>query len=416
MCKLNLKMVQQPTPVKASRKPRFSDDIITPSRSTELSTGNSTQFSKDSKASTSSGNSLASLRDALPDNPNVYRFKEITTATDQFRSGRIGKSSVWRCNLRGKSVVVTERSQKIPNQTDFRARLREICSAHHSSIIKLLGGCCEGEHLYLVYEYIEGANLADCLRSSKAPGFTVLSTWFSRMQIAIDVAQGLEYMHHDTSVNYVHNYIKSSSIMVVEPGFRAMIAHMGTAYLTGELGTIESHIPSKSSSTEITEEDASTEIKYKRSRSMKITGTQGYMAPEYVANGIVSQKTDVFAFGVILLELLSGHEPVRFEFNVANRQYKRTSLIETLNSILSEAECIGKLRTWIDLRLKDSFPVDCAEKVARLASSCVDTDPNSRPAMRDVAGELSKLYLKSKKWSEKMEANKGLITVTFEAR
>lgn len=411
MCKkLKPHMVQEPIRSKRSsnrKLPRSSDDVNkTPSRSTDLS-GTSSLFSK---ASTSSANSLASLRDSLPENPNIYRYKELLDATAQFTSGRLGKSSVWKCVLRGKTVVASMRSQQRKIR-DFSAGLREICNAHHASIVKLLGGCCEGDHLYLVYEHVQGSSLEVCLRGSKVRGFTVLSTWISRMQIAVDVAQGLEYMHHDSKLDYIHNYIKSSSILVTEPGYRARICHLGVCYLAGEYD-----------SGDVLERDSNSEIQpeglLKRSKSTKITGTHGYMAPEYVAGGGLSHKTDVFAFGVVLLELLSGHEPVRYVTEEGGGRQKRIGLIESLNSILSEGgpKCTGMLRSWMDPRLRDSFPVDCAERVARIASACVDSDSAKRPDMRYVAGELSKAFIKSEQWSERMAANKGYTSVTFEAR
>jgi hypothetical protein len=410
MCKkLKPHTVHEPKPLRSSnrRLPRSSDEINkTPSKSTDIS-GTSSLFSK---VSTSSANSLASLRDSLPENPNIYRYKELADATAQFSSGRMGKSSVWKCVLRGKTVAATVRSQKRKIR-DFSSGLREICNAHHASIVKLLGGCCEGDHLYLVYEYVQGSSLADCLRGSKVPGFTVLSSWLSRMQIAVDVAQGLEYMHHDSKLDYIHNYIKSSSILITEPGYKARICHLGACYLAGEYVAGE-----------VFEQDSNSEIQpaglHRRSRSMKITGTHGYMAPEYVAGGGVSHKTDVFAFGVVLLELLSGHEPVRYVSEDGGRRQKRVGLIESLNDILSAGgnNCTGMLRSWIDPRLRDSFPVDCAERVARIASACVDPDSVQRPDMRYVAGELSKVFIMSEQWSERMEANKGWVSSTFEAR
>ncbi|KAH9324509.1 hypothetical protein KI387_004687, partial [Taxus chinensis] len=319
-------------------------------------------------------------------------FKEITEATAQFTSGRVGKSSVYKADLRGKTVAITVR--KLKKIRDFRSGLRQICNAHHANIVKLMGGCCEGEHVYLAYEYVQGSSLADCLRNIRMPGFTVLNSWISRMQIATDVAQALEYMHHDTKVDYVHNYVKSTSIIITEPGYKARICHVGASYLAGEYEIDDNHEVNDSSkqkavSGEITEEEESTGkpeqgIKlHKRSKSMKITGTQGYMAPEYVSTGIVSQKNDVFAFGVILLELMSGHEPVRY-LSKANRQLERVSLIDFVNKLFlsdDQAERAGKLRSWVDPRLKDSFPVDCAERVARLAASCVDSDLLKRPDM-----------------------------------
>lgn len=388
MCKLKLHMVEEPRPLKTSH-------IKAPSTSTP--------------------NSLASLRDSLESlaqNPILYTSKEIADATTRFSVGRMGNSSVWKCALRGKTVAITVRKQK-RKIGDFRSGLRDICNAHHASIVNLLGGCCEGHILYLVYEYVQGSNLGDCLRGSKVPGYTVLGSWISRMQIALDVAQGLEYMHHDSKMNYVHNYIKSSSILVTEPGYRARICHLGASYLAGEYdagGIFD------------TQGDSNANVQsrnlHQRS-SLKITGTQGYMAPEYIASGIVSQKADVFALGVVLLELLSGHEPIRYvQADEGGRRMKRIGLIQTLNTLSSESDnnFTGRLRSWIDPGLKDSFPVDCAERVARIASSCVDPDPGKRPDTRYVAREVSKVFMMSAQWAEQMKANKGSVSGTFEAR
>lgn len=394
MCKLKVHMVEEPKRLRSSprKSNRSSSEVI--NRSTDINSSSSLF----SKASSTSANSLYSFRDSLPKNPNLYRFKEIADATAKFATGRLGKSSVWKCVLRGETVAVTVRN-KMREIKDFRSGLREICNAHHASIVRILGGCYEGENDYLVYEYVQGSSLADCLRVSKAPGFTVLGSWISRMQIAVDVAQGLEYLHHDYKINYIHNYIKSSSILVTEPGYRAQICHLGASYLAGEYDM------------------EGAEALPKRS-SIKITGTQGYMAPEYQSNGIVSQKTDVFALGVVLLELLSGHEPIRYVTDESGHGIKRIGLIQTLNSFLSETgdKFTGRLRSWIDPRLKDSFPVDCAERVARMAASCVNSDPRKRPNTRFVAGELSSVFIMSQQWSERMEANKAWVSDTFEAR
>ncbi|XP_057819368.2 lysM domain receptor-like kinase 3 [Cryptomeria japonica] len=353
-------------------------------------------------------------------------FKEITEATAQFTAGRLGKSSVYKSNLRGKTVAITVR--KLKTVRDFRSRLAQICNIHHSNIVKLLGGCCEGDHVHLVYDYVQGSSLADCLRNSRMPGFTILKTWISRMQIAVDVAQGLEYMHHDASMNCVHNYLKSSSIIITEPGYRAMICHAGACYLTGEYEFEDINkgydiSQDTSISGEIVEEEGPISgvqgMKLtKRYKSRRITGTQGYMSPEYVNTGIVSQKNDVFAFGVILLELLTGNEPVKY-VSKANNKIEKVSLIESMDRIFlsnDQAECIQRLRFWMDPRLKDSFPVDCAERVVRLAATCVDSDPEKRHDMRYVAGKLSKEFIRSQQWSDKMQYNKELITSTLEGR
>ncbi|GLJ35052.1 hypothetical protein SUGI_0705400 [Cryptomeria japonica] len=260
------------------------------------------------------------------------------------------------------------------------------------------------------------------------PGYTVLNTWISRMQIAIDVGKALEYMQHDTRLHYVHNYLKSRSIIITQPGYRAMMCHVGACYLTGEYEFEDNNnicdvSKDISISAEITEEEGPNPCHQgrkmsKRAKSMRITGIMGYMSPEYVSSGIVSQKDDVFAFGVILLEFLAGREPIK-HMSKAKNELERVSLVETVNRILlsdEQAECIRRLRSWVDPRLKDSFPVECAERVVRLAAACVDSEPERRPDMRYVAGKISEEFIMSKQWSDKLQYNKEFITTTFKAR
>ncbi|MCL7044220.1 hypothetical protein MKW94_001876 [Papaver nudicaule] len=141
--------------------------------------------------------------------------------------------------------------------------------------------------------------------------------------------------------------------------------------------------------------------KLKRSRSVKFTGTKGYMSPEYQLNGIATQKSDVYAFGVVILELLSGEEPVKFKFDKENGQYRSVSVIETAKEAIG-SEDFERIRRWVDRRLKDSFPVDIAEKLTRVALECVQPEADKRPDMRRVSGKISKLYLESMKWKDKM--------------
>lgn len=125
------------------------------------------------------------------------------------------------------------------------------------------------------------------------------------------------------------------------------------------------------------------------------------MAPEFQANGIPTAKTDVFAFGVVILELLSGKEPLKYEIDEESGGYRRISLIQMAREAAVEGGG-GRLRWWVDNRLKDSYPVEVAAKVLRVGLECVEEDPERRPDMRWVAGRVSKLYLESKTWAETM--------------
>ncbi|KAL6215877.1 hypothetical protein ACLB2K_015303 [Fragaria x ananassa] len=139
---------------------------------------------------------------SLPENPMIYDTSEISSSTNNFLSHRLSSSSTststsWRCTLRGKDAVVFQRNSRTPiDLPDLQQSLSLISRSHNTSLIKLLGVSLSGSYVYLVYEFVDGANLADCLRNPNNPSFTVLSSWLSRLQIATDLAHGLDYIHH----------------------------------------------------------------------------------------------------------------------------------------------------------------------------------------------------------------------------
>ncbi|KAL6209929.1 hypothetical protein ACLB2K_020868 [Fragaria x ananassa] len=155
--------------------------------------------------------------------------------------------------------------------------------------------------------------------------------------IATDLAHGLDYIHRCSGLGsgLVHNHIKSSSIIVTSTTLNAKICHFGTAELTGE----------------------------SRARSKKVEGTRGYMAPEFQLSGVVTQKFDVYAFGVVMLELMSGDESLKYKMEAEEGGYKRMSLIEKAREAV---KCGGGVRRWVDRRLKDSFPMEVAKKMVQV--------------------------------------------------
>lgn len=149
------------------------------------------------------------------------------------------------------------------------------------------------------------------------------------------------------------------------------------------------------------------------SRSVKIEGTRGYLAPEVIAGKCATRKSDVFAFGVVLLELISGEEPLKYRISAGKeKKYEWVSLIEMAREVVGTAGWeeditegrIGRLRQWVDRRLKDSFPVDLAEKLTVVALRCVEGEAARRPGMSWVEGKISQLFLESKAWSERVKA------------
>lgn len=294
--------------------------------------------------------------------------------------------------------------------TQLRQRLSVICRSHHGSIVKLLGASISGGYIYLVYEFVNGTNLSECLRNTHNPEFTVLSNWISRMQVATDIAHGLDYIHNRMALNvsFTHNHITSSSIVVTEPSFNAKICHFGTAQLCGEIDEGE-EIAERSSFSPSSL--GSKEFKPGGSSRIKIEGVRGYMSPEFQSSGVATQKSDVYAFGVVMLELLSGQEPLKYMLDEKTGDFMRTSVIETARATV-EGGAAGAgvsvesgLRKWLDRRLKDSFPIEVAERATRVALECVQVDPERRPNMKGVAVMISKLYLESKIWSDKFQSH-----------
>ncbi|CAI0452905.1 unnamed protein product [Linum tenue] len=363
-----------------------------------------------SSSSLSSRTSLSSLRDSLSQNPHIYDISEIRRATNSFLAKPYSpSSSCWRCTLRGSDTIVFQRKFRRKIEIDqLKELLSVICRSNHTSVVRLLGASTSGDHIYLVYEFVKGANLADCLRNSRNPEFTVLSTWISRIRIATDLAHALDYVHNKTGLNMtlVHNHFTSSSVIVTDPSLNAKICHFGAAQLCGEGGDGGGASPRRA------------ELARSDSGEMQFQGVRGYMSPEFQATGVATQKSDVYAFGVVILELLSGEEPMKYRYDKAKGSYIRTTLIETATraALGDGGDDGGGVRKWMDGRLRDSFPVEVAERLVRIALECVHVEADKRPDMGRVAGKISRLYIDSVKWSESMNMPTDQISVSLAPR
>ncbi|KAG2662611.1 lysM domain receptor-like kinase 3 [Panicum virgatum] len=343
-------------------------------------------YSTSSSTASSSAASLAALRDSLPELPLLFTFNDLATATAKFSSSHRlvpaapSSSNSFRCSLRGHPAAVFRRPLS-RDPREVTARLAVLGHCHHAAIARLLGAAASPDRttLFLAYELVpDAAPLSALLRNPKNPSFTPLATWHSRLQLAADVCDALYYVH--LQADTIHNRLCASSVLVCGDGPlpRAKIAHFGAADLAGELP--------------VQQKDGGR-------RGRRIEGKRGYMAPELVAGGPPSRCSDVFALGVVLLELVSGQEPVRYEMvNRGTGEYERTSLIETAEAAAAEGGGEG-MRRWVDRRLRDSFPVDAAESLTALALRCVAKDPLARPDMSWVAAKVSKLFLEAQEWA-----------------
>ncbi|KAI8558262.1 hypothetical protein RHMOL_Rhmol04G0077000 [Rhododendron molle] len=228
--------------------------------------------------------------------------------------------------------------------------------------VRLIGYCVEGS-LFLVYEYIENGNLSQHLHGT---GWDPLP-WSTRVQIALDSARGLEYIHEHTVPVYIHRDIKTANILI-DKNFRAKVADFGLTKLT-EVGG--SSLPTR------------------------LVGTFGYMPPEYAQYGDVSPKIDVYAFGVVLYELISAKEAI---VKAGGSMLESKGLVALFEDVLNQPDPREELCKLVDPRLGDSYPIDSVRKLAQLAKACTQENPQLRPSMRSAVVALMTLSSSTEDW------------------
>ncbi|MCO5610862.1 hypothetical protein L7F22_065104 [Adiantum nelumboides] len=410
MCCLVRRKSKPPPPHSSARHSRSSHgELQHESLSSSMFASSATELSSTSTTS------IASIKDILSDGPSVFRFEEICLATCNFDPAQKVGRSVWKASLHNRMVAISRKQGRARNFTSVLSRVRAL---HHQNLVKLLGACHEGDYIYLVYDFMESSNLRDCLRSKLGVSFSALSSWISRIRVALDVAKGLEYLHHMSSPPLIHKHIDSRNILVGND-LRAKVAHVGVSVLTGEVEFANTKV-----SVRLPENDAGeiqpeiSNRRMARSQSVKIHGIQGYMPPEYLRSGEVSSKYDVFAFGVILAEIISGREaaPSVYEQSKSRQAAKPVSLPDYLLSVMTGDDSKSKLRRWMDPLLRDSFPLDDAHRVASTATACLDPDPLKRPDMSDVGLRLQKLLASAEKYDATIGAQRELMTASLQPR
>ncbi|CAL5440285.1 unnamed protein product [Camellia sinensis] len=313
------------------------------------------------------------------DKATVFPYNEVCDATSNLSmSLKIGQGSygsVYLGKLRGDDVAIKQMNNT--KSKEFMSELNILCRVHHTNLIKLIGYAAGGDSLFLVYELAQNGALSDHLHNPTVGGFKPLP-WTTRVQIALDAAKGLEYIHLYTKPYYIHRDVKSSNILL-DSAFHAKIADFGLVKLL-------EHAP-----------DADT-------AASRIVGTFGYLAPEYVRDGRITTKSDVYSFGVVLMELLTGQPALSRDASPGNIQYiEHRSLVEYMLSVLENNDPFTELSQCIDPTLTH-YHKDSLLQMALLSKDCVDDDWNRRPDMCEVVLRLSHTVLCSKQW-EKTDCN-----------
>ncbi|ONK69802.1 uncharacterized protein A4U43_C05F26890 [Asparagus officinalis] len=326
--------------------------------------------------------------------PVVFTHAEILSSTDYFSDSNLlghGTYGSVYYGVLGEQEVAIKRMTATKTR-EFIAEMKVLCKVHHASLVELIGYAASGDELFLIYEYAQKGSLKSHLHDPQNKGHTSLS-WISRVQIALDAARGLEYIHEHTKDHYVHRDIKTSNILL-DNTFRAKISDFGLAKLV------------------VTTIDGEASV-------TKVVGTFGYLAPEYLRDGLATTKSDVYAFGVVLFELISGKEAITRTEGMVFTNSERCSLASIMLGALRSSPnslSMASLKEHIDPSLMDLYPHDCIYKMAMLAKQCVDEDPILRPDMKQVVISLSHILLSSVEWEAALAGNSQVFSGLVQGR
>ncbi|EFH66862.1 kinase family protein [Arabidopsis lyrata subsp. lyrata] len=251
--------------------------------------------------------------------------------------------------------------KKADGEREFRVEVDILSRLDHPNLVSLIGYCADGKHRFLVYEYMQNGNLQDHLNGIKEAKIS----WSIRLRIALGAAKGLAYLHSSSSVGIpiVHRDFKSTNVLL-DSNYDAKISDFGLAKLMPE-----------GKDTCVT---------------ARVLGTFGYFDPEYTSTGKLTLQSDIYAFGVVLLELLTGRRAVDLTQG-PNEQ----NLVLQVRNILNDRK---KLRKVIDAELpRNSYSMEAIAMFADLASRCIRIESKERPSVMDCVKELQLIiYTNSK--------------------
>lgn len=300
--------------------------------------------------------------------PTKFRLKELEEATDNFQTviGRGGSASVFKGVLKdGTSVAVKRIEGEERGEREFRSEVAAIASVQHLNLVRLIGYCCTSTKppRFLVYEFIPNGSLARWIFPRKEnlsqenhqgqPGGCL--SWDLRCRVAIDVAKALSYLHHDCKSRILHLDVKPENILLDE-NYRAMVSDFGLSKL---MGRDESRVVTT------------------------LQGTKGYLAPEWLLELGVSEKSDIYSYGMVLLEIIGGQRNVRVIENGNNRHNRK---FQYFPKIVCQKLREGKVMEVLDQRLVDVGGIEEIEvrKLVCVALWCIQEKPRRRPSMGQV--------------------------------
>nr|XP_010928900.1 brassinosteroid LRR receptor kinase BRL1-like [Elaeis guineensis] len=289
-------------------------------------------------------------------------FAHLLEATNGFSAdsliGSGGFGEVYKAQLKDGSVVAVKKLIHVTSQGDreFTAEMETIGKIKHRNLVPLLGYCKVGDERLLVYEYMKFGSL-DMVLHDKSKGDGVELDWAARKKIAIGSARGLAFLHHSCIPHIIHRDMKSSNVLLDE-NLEARVSDFGMARLVNALDT---HL------------SVST-----------LAGTPGYVPPEYYQSFRCTTKGDVYSYGVVLLELLSGKKPIDpLEFGDNNLvDWAKKMVKENRSNEIFDPELLGKRSGEAELY-----------RYLKIACECLDDRPLRRPTMIQVMAMFKDLQI-----------------------
>ncbi|KAM0831569.1 hypothetical protein ACQ4PT_065448 [Festuca glaucescens] len=296
-------------------------------------------------------------------NLHVFTVAELRAATREFASdnflgeggfGPVYKGFVDKPGLKAQAIAVKlwdpEGAQ---GHKEWLAEVIFLGQLRHPNLVKLVGYCCEDEHRLLVYEYMAHGSLENHLFDQQVPA---VLPWSTRLNIAVGAAKGLAFLH-DAEKPVIYRDFKASNILL-DSDHKAKLSDFGLAK-DGPVGD-DTHV------------------------STRVMGTHGYAAPEYIMTGHLTAKSDVYTFGVVLLEILAGRRAVD-----KSRASREQNLVEFARPGLRDP--LRLARRIMDPALEGRYPATAAQKAAVVAHQCLSGSPKNRPDMSAVVKELEPL-------------------------
>ncbi|KAL6845565.1 hypothetical protein ACP4OV_025060 [Aristida adscensionis] len=286
----------------------------------------------------------------------TFAYDDLAAATGGFSDanllGQGGFGHVYRGTVGGREVAIKKlRAGSGQGEREFRAEVEIISRVHHKNLVSLVGYCLHGEQRLLVYEYVPNKTLDFHLHGSGRPTLD----WPRRWKIAVGSAKGLAYLHEDCHPKIIHRDIKAANILL-DYNYEPKVADFGLAkYQAAETTAV----------------------------STRVMGTFGYLAPEYAATGKVNDRSDVFSFGVMLLELITGRKPI-----LTSSGDQPVTLVSWARPLLTKAVEEEIYDELIDPRLETNYDAYDMARLIACAAAAVRHTARSRPRMSQIVRYL----------------------------